>query len=167
MIYMVPSENLACIALTNRSDGSEFAFGICDQILATILPQWTRPDETPNPSRSPFVATPEVLGLWEGTLSDGGADMRVELEIKSSDAATLVLGDKPPERIGEMQSEGTALIGRTVGMIQSPDAIRNQATDLSLKLMHQDGKLVGRILASAKAPGTLLPYVLRLNRKSG
>ena len=27
-MYMIPSENLACLALTNRSDGIEFAFSI-------------------------------------------------------------------------------------------------------------------------------------------
>jgi len=27
-MYMIPSENLACLALTNRSDGREFAFSI-------------------------------------------------------------------------------------------------------------------------------------------
>lgn len=166
MMYMVPSENLACIALTNRSDGSEFAFSICDQILATILPQWTRPDETPSPPRSPFSATPEFLGVWDGKLSDGGADMRVRLEMKSSDTATLALADKPAEKIEEMQSEGTALAGKTVGTIQSVDAIRDGATDLSLKLMPQNGTLVGRILASAKTAGTLLPYVLSLNKKA-
>ena len=63
-----------------------------------------------------------------------------------------------------MQSEGTALTGRTVGTIESIDALRNKATNLALKLTPQDGKLVGRILASAKKPGTLLPYVLTLNR---
>jgi hypothetical protein len=51
-------------------------------------------------------------------------------------------------------------------VIESPDAIRNEATNLSLKLIPQDGKLVGRILAVAKAPGTSLPYVLILNRSS-
>ena len=59
-----------------------------------------------------------------------------------------------------MQSEGTVLTGRTVGTIESMDALRNEATDLTMKLTPQDGKLVGRILASAKNPGTLLPYVL-------
>jgi len=46
------------------------------------------------------------------------------------------------------------------------DALRNDATNLALKLTPQEGKLVGRILASAKKPGTLIPYVLSLNRKA-
>jgi hypothetical protein len=86
------------------------------------------------------------------------------LEITSSDKAALTLPDKPTEKIVEMQAEGAALTGRAVGMIESIDALRNEATNLALKLTPQDGKLVGRILASAKEPGTLLPYVLALNR---
>jgi len=54
--------------------------------------------------------------------------------------------------------------GKTVGKIDSPDAIRNDATSLTLKLLPPDGKLVGRVLATAKTPGTLLPYVLTFNR---
>jgi CubicO group peptidase (beta-lactamase class C family) len=166
ILRMVPSENLAALVLTNRSDGSEFAFSVCDQMLKTILPQWTQPGENVSPPRTAFVATPEFLGVWEGKLWNGGADMRARLEIKSSDTATLALADKPAVTIGEMQSEGTALTGKTVGIIQSTDARRNEATDLSLKLTRENGKLVGRILAIAKKPGTLLPYVLSLNRNA-
>lgn len=166
ILYMVPSENLACLVLTNRSDGQDFASGVCEQLLATILPRWTRPDETPGPPRSPFIATPEFLGLWEGTLTNAGADMRVRLEIKSGDSATLTLANTPAEKVEEMQSEGTALTGKTGGVVQSADAVRNQATNLSLKLVPQDRQLVGRILASAETPGTLLPYVLTLNKKA-
>ena len=166
ILHMVPSENLAALVLTNRSDGSDFAFSVCDQMLKMILPQWAQPDENVGPPRSAFVATPEFLGVWEGKLWNGGADMRARLEIKSSDTATLALGDKAAEKVVEMQSEGTALTGKTVGIIQSTDAIRDEATDFSLKLTRENGKLVGRILASAKTPGTLLPYVLSLNRSA-
>jgi hypothetical protein len=83
----------------------------------------------------------------------------------AGETGTLALADKPAEGIADMQSEGRALTGRTVGMIESADALRNEATNLTLKLTPQDEKLVGRILASAKKPGTLIPYVLTLNRK--
>jgi hypothetical protein len=166
ILRMVPSENLAALVLTNRSDGSEFAFSVCDQMLKTILPEWTQPGENVSPPRSAFVATPEFLGVWEGKLWNGGADIRARLEIKSSDTATLALADKPAEKVVEMQSEGAALTGKTVGVIQSRDVIRDEATNLSLKLFPQERKLVGRILATAKAPGMLLPYVLTLGRNA-
>jgi CubicO group peptidase (beta-lactamase class C family) len=164
MLYMVPSENLACLVLTNRSNGDELASGVCDQILKMFLPEWTQPSESVGPPRSPFVVTPTLLGRWEGTLRDGGANMRARLEVQSNDSATLALGDKAAQKIAEMQSDGTAFTGKMVGVIESADAIRNEATTLTLKLMPQDGKLVGRILATAKQPGTALPYVLTLNK---
>lgn len=166
ILHLVPSERLACLVLTNRSENRESAFSFCNQILATILPQWSQLSESIGLPHSSFVATPDFAGRWEGTLTDGGAHMRVKLEIASSETATLALGDKPPEKITDAQSEGSAFTGKTVGAIESPDAIRNAATTLSLKLIPQDARLVGRILASAKSPGTSIPYVLTLSRSA-
>jgi CubicO group peptidase (beta-lactamase class C family) len=165
LMYMLPSENLACLVLTNRSDANELAFSVCDQILTLMLPQWTRPDETPAPPRSRFVATPALLGRWEGALANDGAKVRVTLDIQSSDSATLGLAGKPVEKMIDMQTEGTAFTAKTVAMIESPDAVRNDATSLTLKLLPQGGKLVGRVLASSKDGSTVLPYVLTLKRK--
>jgi CubicO group peptidase (beta-lactamase class C family) len=164
MLYMVPSENLACLALTNRSNGSELAFGICDQIMVTILPQWSRPSESVGPPPSPLSAASPFFGGWEGMLRNGGANMRARLEVKSGDSATLALGHEPAEKLSEIRAEGTAFTGKAAAVIESPDAIRSEATDLSLKLMPQNGKLIGRILAKSKDGGTALPYVLTLSR---
>ena len=164
MLYMVPSENLACLALTNRSNGSEITYGVCDQIMATMLPQWSQPSETVGPSPSPLGAASPFFGEWEGMLSNGGANMRVRLEVKSGDFATLALGHEPAEKLSDLWAEGTAFTGKAVGVIESPDAIRSQATNLSLKLVPQNGKLIGRILAKSKDGGTALPYVLTLGR---
>ncbi len=164
ILYMVPSENFACLALTNRSNGSDIAFGVCDQIMATMLPQWSQPDESVGPPSSPLSSASPFLGEWAGTLSNGGADMRVRLEVKPDGSATWVLGHEPEEKLGDLWAEGTAFTAKTVGVIDSPDAIRGEATNLSLKLMAQNGKLIGRILAKSKAGGTTVPYVLRLNR---
>jgi hypothetical protein len=164
LMYIVPSENLACLVLTNRSDGREFAFSLCDQMLAIILADWTRPDENVAPPHSAFVATPDFAGRWVGTLTDGGANMRAELKIAASGTASLSLGDKPAEKLVDAQLEDTSLTANSVGIIESPDAIRNEATSLSVKLIPQGARLVGRVLATAKKPGALLPYVLRLDR---
>ena len=164
MLYMVPSENLACLALTNRSNGSELAFGICDQIMVTILPQWSQPSESVGPPPSPLSAASPFFGEWEGMLRNGGANMRARLEVKSGDSATLALGHEPAEKLSEIRAEGTAFTGKAAAVIESPDAIRSEATDLSLKLMPQNGKLIGRILAKSKDGGTALPYVLTLSR---
>jgi CubicO group peptidase (beta-lactamase class C family) len=164
LLHMVPAENLACLALTNRSNGSELASDVCDQIMATMLPQWSQPSESVGPPPSPLSAASPFFGAWEGMLTNGGANMRARLEVKSIDSATLAFGHKPAEKLSDIRAEGTAFTGKAVATIESSDAIRREATDLSLKLMPLQGKLVGRILARSKDGGTALPYVLTLSR---
>lgn len=169
MLYMLPSENLTCLVLTNRSDGRELCSDVCNQILASYLPEWQQPEETAGPSPSPFVITLSFGGRWQGTLANDRAKMQVSLNIESSDSATLALGDKPAERITGMQSEGVTLTGVSTGFINSPDAIRAGAKTLKIKLMPYEEKLVGRVLATAGNPNVknvMLPYVLTLNRAS-
>lgn len=162
-LYMLPSENLACMVLTNRSDRRELCSGVCNQLIASYLPDWQQPEETAGPSPSAFVVTPSFGGRWHGTLANDSAKMPVRLNIESSDSATLAIGDKPAERITGIQSEGVALTGMSTGFIDSPDVIRTGAKTLKIKLIPYEGKLVGRVLATANV---MLPYVLTLNRTS-
>lgn len=163
VLYMLPSENLACLVLTNRSDGREVCSDVCNRILASYLPEWQQPEETAGPPPSPFVLTPSFSGRWRGILANDSAKMPVKLNIRSSDSAKLALGDNPVERIIQMQSEGVALTGVSKGFIDSPDAIRTEAKTLKIKLMSYEGKLVGRVLATAgdaNIKNVMLPYVL-------
>lgn len=166
MLYMVPSENLACLALTNRSNGGNLALDVCGQIMATILPQWSPPNESASPPASPLNAASPFLGDWKGILRNGGANMQVRLEVKSGDLATLALGHKPAEKLSDLHAEGTAFTAKGIGVIESPGALRSEATNLSLKLMAQNAKLIGRILAKSRDGGTTLPYVLTLSRRA-
>jgi len=168
-LYMLPSENLACMVLTNRSDGRELCSEVCDQVLASYNPEWRQPEEAAGPSSAAFVVTPSFSGRWMGTLVNDGAKMPVRLNIESSDSATLALGDKPAERITGMQSEGVAFMGASTGGIYSADALRTAAKTLKIKLIPYEGKLVGRILATAGNPdvkNVMLPYVITLQRPS-
>jgi len=162
-LYMVPSENLACLVLTNRSDGRELCSSVCNQILASYLPEWRQPEETSGPAPSKFVVTPSLGGRWQGTLTNGGAKMRVGLNIESSDSATLELDGQPAEKITEMYSEGVAFTGVSAGLVDSSDARRTGAKALKIKLIPHQGMLAGRILATDFKSVTL-PYVLDLNR---
>jgi CubicO group peptidase (beta-lactamase class C family) len=162
-LYMVPSESLACLVLTNRSDGRKLCSSVCNELLSSYLPEWHQPDETSGPTQSPFVVTPGLGGHWQGKLTNDGATMQVRLNIESSDSATLQLDRKPAEKIIEMHSEGVGFTGASTGLIESPDAIRTGAKTLNLKLIPHEGMLVGRILAT-DSKTVMLPYVLGLNR---
>jgi hypothetical protein len=96
-------------------------------------------------------------------LTNGGAKMRVTLNIESSDSATLALDGKPAEKITEMHTEGVAFTGVSSGLIEGPEAKRTGVKTLKIKLVPFQGTLVGRILATDSKSVTL-PYVLSLNR---
>ena len=166
-LYMVPSEDLACLVLTNRTDGMELANGICDQILRSYLPEWTPPEEDAGPPSKPFVATSELIGRWKGMLRNGGAEEPVRLQVDSSTSATLVLGKAPVAKILQMQSQGPGVEGMSTGLIESDDAAAFGVRKLVIKLIPQDGKLVGRVTARGVKPGMVLanlPYVLSLDK---
>ena len=92
--------------------------------------------------------------------------MALFLEIDPGGSATISLGNKGPETITNLALQGNALVGKSIGTIESADAIRNHATSLSLKLLGRDDRLAGRILAGAAGPGKLaiLPYIVELRR---
>ena len=98
-LFMIPSQNFACIVLTNRTDGKGLCTSVCNEILSSYLPEWRQPDETSGPSPSPFLITPGLGGRFQGTLTNGGAKMQVRLNLESSESATLQLDEKPAEKI--------------------------------------------------------------------
>jgi hypothetical protein len=164
LVYLVPSHDLSCVVLTNRSDNHGFAIGIVDEILGSLIPGWNTPEARPDGRSSPFVARTELRGWWEGELSGGGAKMRSALESASGHDATFSLDGDPPERISNLLSQQGGLIGNTVGKITAAEAVRTHSTNLALKLIPHENRLVGRVIATAEQPGTMLPYMLSLVR---
>ena len=76
--------------------------------------------------------------------------------------ATFSLDGGQPERLSNLLSQQGGLVGNTVGKITAAEAVRTQGTNLALKLIPYESRLVGRVLATAEKPGTTLPYVLSL-----
>jgi hypothetical protein len=66
-----------------------------------------------------------------------------------------------------MQSQGPGFEGMSTGLIESDDAAAFGVRQLVVKLIPQDGKLVGRVTAQGVKPGLVLanvPYVLTLDK---
>jgi hypothetical protein len=161
---MVPEENLACVVLANRSDNGELVQTLADQMAGTVIPNWTTPNTSVSLPMTDFPGETSYNGRWSGKLHGGGTETAVSLEITPGGSATLSLGNKGPEKVTNLRLQGNALVGRSVGMIESADAIRNHTASLALKLQLRENKLAGRILASASGAGELavLPYVIDL-----
>jgi CubicO group peptidase (beta-lactamase class C family) len=164
----IPSLNLACAVITNRSNAWELANRVVDEVIAKYLPDWHRPSEDCGFPNKPFLVSPEFQGRWGGSLKGGGANMPVHLNIESSEAAMLTIGTNRTEAIRGMRSEGEAFTGVSAGQIDSPDAIRTGATTLQVKLLPMKDRLVGRVFAIAGDPNVKnvrLPYVVTLRRR--
>ena len=163
----VPSKDLACVVVTNRSNGWELASSVCDEVLTNYLPDWRRPIEDCGYPSRPFVATMAWRGRWQGTLEGGSANMPVELRIQSDNAATLAIGSSRAEEVTELRSEGEAFTGLCTGNIDSPDAVRTAARTLQVKLLPVENRLLGRVFAIAGDPNiknVRLPFVLTLSQ---
>jgi len=166
IMYLVPSEQLAGVVLANRSDNGELTQSLIDHMLAAVLPGWTTPDTTMNGPRSSFSGQPPFVGRWSGQLSGGDAEAKLEVDISGDGSATLAIDAKPAEKIVDLQLRGATLIGSVSTLIGAPDVRRSGADKLSLELLPYDGRLVGRVLASASTPGMLatIPFIVSLSR---
>lgn len=164
ILYMIPSRDVACLVLTNRTNGKEFAYDVCDQLMSRYVSEWRQPEEYSGYVAAPFAATPAFLGRWEGTLRGGTASMPVRLTIDSSGVGTLQLGVQDVRGFSAMHAEGEAFVGVSTGQIDSADAIRARANALEIKLLARGGRLVGRVFATGET--ARLPYVLALERAS-
>lgn len=166
IMYIVPSENLACVVLTNRSDNGELTQSIVDQMIAVVLPGWTTPDTRVAMPTSPFSATPDWQGMWTGALYGGGSRAQVTLEISHDSRAAFSLNNGPAEEVKELAIQGKTLVGQTSGAIEALDVLRNGANALSIKVLREDNSLRGRVLAGTSSPGRLatVPFTLTLDR---
>ena len=167
IVCMIPERKLACVVLANRQHAEDLTHSVCDQILGSYLPAWKMPGENSEPPRTPFAISDALAGLWKGTLMNDGVTMPLELNVESSETATLAVGARSAEKMVELQSEGAAFLGNATGAIDSPDALRLGASTLLFKVIPREGGLVGRILALAGPPHDphgVLPYVVSLSR---
>jgi hypothetical protein len=164
----VPSKDLACVVVTNRSNGWELACSLCDEVLMNYLPEWRRPVEDCSFPSTSFVATPAWRGRWQGLLEGGGANMPVALNIESNGSAMMSIGNGRLEEVTELRSEGEAFTGLSSGRIDAPDAVRIGARSLQVKLIQHDNRLLGRVFDIAGDPNiknARLPFVLTLSRR--
>jgi CubicO group peptidase (beta-lactamase class C family) len=169
-LYMVPALDLACMVLTNQTDGTKLANDICDQILKLYIPDWTPPEEDAGPLSKPFTITPVLRGRWSGMLRNGGADVPAIFRMDANTPITLQLGSEPAADVVQVQSQDVAFEGTTSGLIQCSDAAAFGHRKLVLKLAPQQGKLVGRVTARGTKPGLILanlPYVVSVGRSDG
>jgi CubicO group peptidase (beta-lactamase class C family) len=166
-MFFLPSADVACIVLTNRTDNMPLVDACCEQVLRHYVPDFVIPEENAGAVASPFVAPPSVTGDWEGRLVNGGADQIVRFRMRADGTATFALSDRSPETVTNIQAQPPGFGGITSGLIDCEHAADFGVRRLELKLIPHNGKLIGRVIAHGARPGVLaanIPYVITLDR---
>ena len=166
-LLFFPSLDLGCAVLTNQTGAMSLVNECCEGIIRNYASTFHMPQEDAGPEGTAFQPTDDLVGSWQGTLINGGANQRVRFNLDQSGSATLALSDEAPHAVLNMQSQGVALVGSTRGLVECAQAEAFGVRTLALKLVPRDGALTGRVIAEGTRPGLLLaniPYVLSLRR---
>ena len=166
-IFVLPSEDLACVVLTNRTDATQLVGECWEEIIQSYVPGFTVPQEDAGPAADNFVPTASCIGAWKGKLRNAGADQTVRFTFSAEGTATLGLSGRPPQRVNQLMGDSGGFEGITSGLIDCDHGEAFGSRTLVLKLVPHAGKLCGRVTARGTRPGLLLanlPYVLTLER---
>ncbi len=166
-VLFFPSLDLGCAVLTNETGAMSLVDECCDNIIRTYDSTFHMPQEDAGPESTALQPTDDLVGSWQGTLLNGGANQSVRFKLDRSGTATLTLSDQAPQPVVNLRSEGVALVGSTRGLVECAQAGAFGVRPLKLKLVPHDGRLAGRVIAEGTRPGLLVanvPYVLSLRR---
>lgn len=74
---LFPDDKLAVVVLSNSS--SRLPFSVAERIVTTMLPGWKETPRRERPAPVPFVVSPQLQGVWKGTLDTYTKAIPVEL----------------------------------------------------------------------------------------
>ncbi len=166
-VFLIPSADLACVVLSNRTDAMPMVAACCREIISSYISGFSIPEEDAGAAPSRFVPTPEYVGSWKGKLLNAGADQPVLFTLAADSSATLALSNRPAQAVVDLKGQTPGFEGTTSGLVDCTDGAAFGSRTLVLKLISSGGKLVGRVTARGTRPGLLLaniPYVLMLER---
>lgn len=166
-VFLIPSADLACVVLSNRTDTMPMVAECCREIISSYVSGFSIPEEDAGAVASRFVPTAEYVGSWKGKLLNAGADQSVLFTLAGDGLATFALSERPAQAAIDLKGQTPGFEGVTSGLVDCTDGAAFGRRTLVLKLIASGGKLVGRVTARGTRPGLLLaniPYVLMLER---
>jgi CubicO group peptidase (beta-lactamase class C family) len=157
-LQLFPSEDLAVVVLTNRSN---FAIDkIAKEVVAAVLPKYAaglhqQPARLETPATSKLPA--DLNGEWTGTLRTWQRTIPLTLVLQPDGDIHVKFGDQLETLLNAVSFRDNQLTGRFAGNIPTPDAGRHRHSILvSLRL--KNGKLTG--YASAQNTEEPVHYAL-------
>jgi CubicO group peptidase (beta-lactamase class C family) len=162
VLNLYPSENVAIVVLTNKSDGAPFR--IAEEIAAAILPRYaaTRAERRARQAAAPPTTPPafppgELAGAWTGTLRTYEGTTPIALLFQPDGDVHVTLGTQLKSLLSGASYTNGNLVGRFAGTIPT-DEQRRHASSVLLNLRLRGGALRGQ--ASAMSTEDPVYYAL-------
>jgi CubicO group peptidase (beta-lactamase class C family) len=166
VLRLVPEQNLAVVVLCNYRNS---LYGeLADKIVKTLVSDYPvrKPEPFPPPIRTPFKATPELTGAWEGELKAFDVTMPVRMTVQPDHDIHMKLGGGLETLLNEVRFDGQVLSARFAGTIPSEDIDRHRH-DLALNVRLRGSEMTGTVTARTTTPRQYysLPTWVRLARQ--
>jgi len=162
VLNLYPSENLAVVVLTNKSDGAPFR--IAEEIAAALLPRYAaaRADRRARQAAAAPTAPPpfppaELAGAWTGTIRTYDGTTSISLLFQPDGDVHVTLGSQLKTLLSGASYASGQLTGRFLGAIPTEEQRRHPYSVL-LNVRLRDGALRGQ--ASAMSTEDPVYYAL-------
>jgi CubicO group peptidase (beta-lactamase class C family) len=164
---LVPSHDVACVVLSNRSSDRAFIEALRNRMLQTVVPSWDGIPMPADPELKPFTPLADYVGDWRGALLAQGQRVPVTLIIDGDRQGSLAVGTGPATPITDLGLLDGLISGDSKGDIGSPDTRREHLEKLNLSLKLRGTMIDGEIIAWDKSTRrmVILPYWVELHRQ--
>ncbi len=158
-LLLVPSEGIAVAVLTNGQ--SELPARIISEVLSVLLPEYGRSYRSKveteasdgRPSKEdPFRPVEILLGVWEGYVETYRNRTPLRIECQSDGDIHVRLGKGLETLLNEPRFKDGRLTGRTMGQIDTEDAMRHPH-HLIVNLKLRGDRLTGVVTSSGTPKG--------------
>lgn len=164
-LTLLPERRVSIAIVANRSDNHLLVETLTSELASLFIQHWAAPVLDEADELFDEVASAQYAGTWTGTLINNGVTRRLRLRLvgEGSDCA---IGEAAARPIVAVRLRDGCLTFDSVGFVSPDRAPCDPERVLAFKLIERGGRLVGRCLEQASAPGccSLPPYIATLVR---
>ena len=173
-LTLLPDKNVACVVLTNASTGMQGTdlWDVEWEILRAVVPEFPAAPERPArpPVPSTFTPPDALIGVWEGKVRAGDADIPTKLTVEKTGQVRLEIAGKEspaltgPTPLGSLRFRGGVLIAPFMARLETADTTRAPHI-LLLGMKLRGDKLTGSLSAVAINQRFCFPHWIELGRQ--
>jgi CubicO group peptidase (beta-lactamase class C family) len=170
-LELIPSRDLAVVALTNASNG--FVYTLPEKIFNVLLPGYTETAERARSERKEAATARhdeplpgELRGEWIGSVSTYEGERALQLRFQEDGDVHARIADGLWTLVNEPKLRDGRLTGKMLGDIGTTDAAR-RSYHLHLDLAFRGDRIEGAVIAvslPSRRPGNALSYWTELKR---